>query len=233
MGDFIDSLDLMNVEDKETGETFESLKVKNTFNPVLQYFYQCFIHRGFNEDDKLPELDPLIAEYVRPNKDLFEKAELSINNAKTSFNLKENPIKKAVQKIYWRDMINKEKEKQQQEQEAGPQKQLSKEKEKDFDFEQDIVRVISVVNPIIDFQRMITEKHEDLVSNAIGQMTKMITRFINESFQGSLFDKAVDCLEELRKGCVTEDEAEAFNAYLRELKEKTSEGKNAIFWNKV
>jgi hypothetical protein len=41
---------------------------------------------------------------------------------------------------------------------------------------------------------MITDRKEDLVQLALGQMEKMIKRFIDHSMSGDLFDKALECL---------------------------------------
>ncbi len=53
---FIDALDL---EDPE--EECEELKPSSTFNPVLQYFYQCMQFRALNPEQALPELEENIA----------------------------------------------------------------------------------------------------------------------------------------------------------------------------
>jgi ATP-dependent DNA helicase 2 subunit 2 len=52
---FIRSLDLVSEEEGE------SLKPQTTFNPVLQYFYQCLEFRALNPDNPLPQLDENIA----------------------------------------------------------------------------------------------------------------------------------------------------------------------------
>ena len=106
-------------------------------------------------------------------------------------------------------------------------------KDKAFDIDKDIVRKISQANPIVDFRRMIHEKAEDLTDSAIEQMTKLIEKFIEESFQGNLYDKALDCLQELRKGCVEEDEPVLFNDFLQLCKDRYANSKHQKFWQKV
>ena len=65
---FIDSLDL-------TKEENERLDPKMTFNPTLQYFAQVVTHKISNEKEgDLPELNANIAEYVRPDREMFEEA---------------------------------------------------------------------------------------------------------------------------------------------------------------
>ena len=60
---------------------------------------------------------------------------------------------------------------------------------------------------------MIKDRKVDRVGEAISQMQKMIERFIINSLKGDLFDKALDCIKELRKACVEEDEAPSFNRF--------------------
>eukprot|EP00331_Platyophrya_macrostoma_P017586 CAMPEP_0176474710 /NCGR_PEP_ID=MMETSP0127-20121128/43185_1 /TAXON_ID=938130 /ORGANISM="Platyophrya macrostoma, Strain WH" /LENGTH=729 /DNA_ID=CAMNT_0017870191 /DNA_START=31 /DNA_END=2220 /DNA_ORIENTATION=+ len=235
MGDFIDSLDLMACEDDE-GETFEALKINETFNPVLQYFYQCLLYRAFNEDNQLPMLDPLIAGYVRPDKKVFDKAQLYVSNMIKSFPLVEKDITdNKTPKVYWRDIIQQETENVQNKmaEEVKVSERVG-DKDKPITFEEEErVRNIGTSNPISDFKKMLGDKSEDLASKAIEQMTEIIRKFITESFQGSLYEKALQCLIELRKACIDEDEAPAFNQFLSELKDKYSKGKFGPFWDKV
>jgi len=234
VGDFIDSLDLMKCEDEE-GEK-EGLRPSSTYNPTLHYYYQCLVHRVFNEDDKLPPLDPVIANYVRPDKKIFDKAKLNIENIEKVFTLKENPKKdKTKSKMFWGEMLAEAQKKMEEAEstEVSVTTEKAADKEKDFDIDKDIVRKISQANPIVDFRRMIHEKAEDLTNSAIEQMIKLIEKFIEESFQGNLYDKALDCLQELRKGCVEEDEAPAFNDFLELCKDRYANSKHQKFWQKV
>lgn len=49
---------------------------------------------------------------------------------------------------------------------------------------------------------MITEKSKDLTSQAINQMKELICKFVAKSVMGSWDEKALECLSELRKGCI-------------------------------
>ena len=60
----------------------------------------------------------------------------------------------------------------------------------------------------------------DLVDDAMLQMKGIIYRLVDESVQGSYYQKAIECLNEMRKGCISEDEAEVFNDFLYNIKEK-------------
>ena len=80
------------------------------------------------------------------------------------------------------------------------------------------VKEISSVNPIADFNAMINDRKVDRVGDAISQMQKIIERFITNSLKGDLFDKALECFNELRTACVREDEAENFNGFASRIK---------------
>jgi ATP-dependent DNA helicase 2 subunit 2 len=67
---FIDSLDLEHEEGEEEKE--EKLKPTETFNPVLQYFYDCLEHKALKSDNNLPPLDDTISDYLKPDRKLFE-----------------------------------------------------------------------------------------------------------------------------------------------------------------
>ena len=84
-------------------------KIKNCFNPVLQHYYQCISQRAIDEKTEVPEIDPVILEYLCPEKKMKCKEEL--DNFKKLFNLKEQDIKKEKGKVFWRKIIeNQQKE---------------------------------------------------------------------------------------------------------------------------
>lgn len=74
MSKFIDSLDLEKMD--EDGEAQEALKPSDTYNPVLQYFYNCLEHKALKMDvegeNNLPVMDDMIGDYLKPDKELFE-----------------------------------------------------------------------------------------------------------------------------------------------------------------
>jgi ATP-dependent DNA helicase 2 subunit 2 len=92
---------------------------------------------------------------------------------------------------------------------------------------------ISTTRPIEDFKEMINYKYEDLTVKAINQMKDMIVKFILESFKGSYYIKALDCLKTLREACVDEDEVDIFNDYMKELKHTFPKEKLLDFWKLI
>lgn len=64
-------------------------------------------------------------------------------------------------------------------------------------------------------------------------MKEIINRLIKESFQGSHYLKAIDCLKEMRKACIKEDEVKFFNEYITELKALVNNDTHLLFWNQL
>ena len=61
-------------------------------------------------------------------------------------------------------------------------------------------------------------------------MRDVIERYVRGSLNGDIYEKALDCLLELRKAAISEDEAPFFNKFMATLKEKFSQGTHAGFW---
>jgi len=83
---FIDSLDLV---DNDGEEKEEKLKPSLTFNSVNQHFYKCLEHRAFNRNTDLPELDDMIASYLKPEEELFENNK-AVDDLPKYFEIKES-----------------------------------------------------------------------------------------------------------------------------------------------
>lgn len=99
-----------------------------------------------------------------------------------------------------------------------------------YGFKDEMVKEIGTIDPVEDFRKMVTEKRADLVDSALTQMQRMIMRLVDESVRGNFFDKALECLREMRKACISEDEPDVFNKFLHHLKEKYNQ---TLFWAKV
>ena len=238
VGEFIDSLDLSKEEDNNT----EPLKPSTTFNPVIQYLSQCIMSRSVESTCSLPPLDPNIANYVRPDRTLFERAQVSSTRFASHFDVKEVSSKEGGKKrVYWRDIITREENKGEEEVKVDVKPQLEEEEEevqlteKPNYTEPDLITTISTVDPIADFNKMVKDRHTDRVIDAMGQISKIILRFVRDSFQGNMYDKAIDCLTVFRGKAVSEDEAAIFNDFMFEIKGSFGgrDSKHTLFWNAV
>ena len=61
-------------------------------------------------------------------------------------------------------------------------------------------------------------------------MTDMIYKLIRESFKGSYYIKAIDCIKAFRDAANDEDEIDLFNSFLNSLKEKFQKEQYMDFW---
>jgi len=184
----------------------------------------------------LPEIDPMFLTWIKPHVGLFEDASVEIENLEKEFKMVEDPRKtKPVGRKYWSDILMDLAQKMEaQRTKAARALALQNAsvdlKGKNRDFDQEILRKISTKQPIHDFRKMINERSEDLTNSAIEQMIKIIASFIEDLDQ---YEKAIDCLKELRSGCIKEDEALAFNDFIQLIKFRYMSGKYEKFWQKV
>lgn len=204
------------------------------------------------KSSEIPKLDPIINDYIHPETKLYKVFASEIKDFQSKFNLKELEQKKAAgEKVFWRQLIEQQKLKQEgastvdtAENRAdlnlelcSVEEEIEKHvKHKKFNFaddEEKVVRMISLSNPIDDFKSMINNKNVDLVDDAMKQLKKVIVRLVNESLNGSFHRKAVECLIEMRKGGIREDEVTVFNEFLKELRDKFRGGQQSGFWNEV
>lgn len=61
-------------------------------------------------------------------------------------------------------------------------------------------------------------------------MQAIIERYVRSSLNGDLYDKAFECLSQLRQAAVSEDEAPTFNTFLEKLKDMYSSGPHQGFF---
>ena len=219
MGHFIDSLDL-----EKDGE--EEIKPSETYNPMLQYFYKCLEHKALeqNEEKKneLPKIDEESIKYMIPNKKLFE------NNKYVSFLPKVFPIQEKdkvdekKKRVFWKDVISNEFEDRLTQQRIEEKLNAKKPESK---------KNISAITPIEDFREMIDNKNEDLAVRAMELMSDIIRKLIRESFKGSYYIKAIECIKAYRDAANDEDEVDLFNSFLNDLKDKFPKEQYMYFWN--
>eukprot|EP00736_Rhodelphis_marinus_P004569 Rmarinus@m.26134 len=90
---------------------------------------------------------------------------------------------------------------------------------------------IGRADPRKDFNDMIQNPKVDLVETAIREMMKEIKDMIFSSVGTTLYRKAIDCLSALKKGCISEEEVQWFNNYMRDIKASfANHPKKKDFW---
>ena len=218
MGHFIDSLDL-----EQDGE--EEIKPTETYNPMLQYFYKCLEHRALEPDEnkknELPNIDEESIKYMIPNKKLFENNKYVTFLPKVFPIVEKDKIEDKKKRVFWKDVITNEFEDRLTQQRIEEKLNAKKPESK---------KTISAITPIEDFREMIDNKNEDLVAKAMELMSDMIFKLIRESFKGSYYIKAIECIKAFRDAANDEDEIDLFNSFLNELKEKFPKEQYMDFW---
>lgn len=156
---------------------------------------------------------------------MFENAREEIDEFGKNFQLEmkddEELEQQEKKRVYWKDLIKREEERLEKMQEEAEAEKL---KFGDKDDEDGKVKDIGSVNPIADFLNIIKDRKVDRVNEGITLMQKMIEKFINASLKGDLFEKAIECVKELRNACVTEDEAPNFNRFAYRIRNQYNKG---------
>lgn len=78
---------------------------------------------------------------------------------------------------------------------------------------------------------MVADRKTDRVSPAMKQMKEVIERYVRSSLNGDLYEKAFECLQELRKAAIAEDEAPNFNSFMHKIKDNYSTGAHSAFFS--
>jgi len=92
------------------------------------------------------------------------------------------------------------------------------------------VASVGSINPVEDFKSMFKRRDMDLVDKAITEMKDVILKLVHESVKQSYYNKAIECLQTFREGCIKEEEAEQFNEFLLQLKKNFKDKKRHDFW---
>ncbi|CAD8123928.1 unnamed protein product [Paramecium sonneborni] len=234
----IDKMDLETIPN-QSGEPEELLKMKYVANPTRQYFQQVVMHKAITRTDVIPPISPLILEYLHPESRIYNYAQDAIKRVKNAFKFKVNEIKKPQdKKVFWKQLFDEQTTQQVQQQIEEEVVEINREEEEmvnmfakqKLGFKDDIIQEIGSVDPISDFKKMITEKRVDQVDSALQQMQKVIIGLVDQSVKGSFFPKALECLKEMRKACISEDEVPVFNKFLFVLKDKYNQ---QVFWAQI
>jgi ATP-dependent DNA helicase 2 subunit 2 len=142
---------------------------------------------------------------------------------------------KKRQRVYWRDIIQREEvktreEAKQIEEEERIARLKVEQKGDGFEFKDDEVKEITSVNPIADFKKMVSDRKVDRVSTAIQQLQALIEKFIKNSLKGDLYQKAIECIAQMRDTCIHEDEAQTYNEFMKRVKRVFSKGSYKDFF---
>ncbi|KAF2069356.1 hypothetical protein CYY_009327 [Polysphondylium violaceum] len=234
----IDSMDLMNAEHDEDGDPIPLLRPRYTYNPLLQHFYQCLHHRALHPNTAIPKLDAVISAYINPDEQILEKSKHSILEFSTQFPLTKTANYKPTSDLRyrWKDGMLVGEEITLDSYVTDDGSELKKRKVNDFsEFSLDklvsgFVDQVGTINPVQNFKDMLARRDIDLVDKAITLMKERILQLVNDSLKDQYYQKALDCVKELRLGCIKESEPDQFNTFIKELKSSFQSKKRDDFW---
>jgi len=93
-------------------------------------------------------------------------------------------------------------------------------------------RIIGMAAPLTDFKHNISQG--DVVTKAVEDLGWVVKEVVLRPFAQRRHAEMIECLNELREVCLQEDEIDAWNSILRELKNACMEDPgNPAFWNEV
>ncbi|KAG6902972.1 hypothetical protein C0995_008545 [Termitomyces sp. Mi166 len=93
-------------------------------------------------------------------------------------------------------------------------------------------RIIGSTYPLADFKKNIVQG--DVVTKAVEDLAAVITEIVMRPFSSRRHKELIECMQFLRETALLEDEIDAWNAFLVDLKDKcTSEPGNQEFWSEV
>ncbi|KAG6894323.1 hypothetical protein C0993_011801 [Termitomyces sp. T159_Od127] len=93
-------------------------------------------------------------------------------------------------------------------------------------------RIIGSTYPLADFKKNIAQG--DVVTKAVEDLAAVITEIVMRPFSSRRHKELIECMQFLRSTALLEDEIDAWNTFLVELKDKcTSEPGNQEFWSEV
>ncbi|KAG6841529.1 hypothetical protein C0991_009894 [Blastosporella zonata] len=93
-------------------------------------------------------------------------------------------------------------------------------------------RIIGSTYPLADFKKNVAQG--DVVTKAVEDFAAVITEIVMRPFSSRRNSELLECMQVLRETALLEDEIDAWNAFLVDLKDKcTSEPGNQEFWSEI
>lgn len=171
---------------------------------------------------------------LNPDENLFKKANDTFDRMDELFPLEVVQTKEKVQTRYWANSNVDELRLESYALDDSGKKQKSDEKNISIDsIIEGGTSDVGSIDPVKDFEKMISRRDVDLVDKAIEQMKDRILQLLNDSVKDQLYPKAFDCVKALRSGCVKEEEPAAFNTFLRLMRSMYEGKRHNSFWELI
>ena len=208
MDEFMKSMDLSNAFIDSSGDCCEAFEPKYVPNPHIHRLFQCTSYRAVsNNSYDLPQLDPIINDYLNPT--FPNRANLSdcLQKIRTLCPLTDVGIKK-VDKA---DIFKKDIETGV----APVNDTLFETMDIDETLSSEVLKVGSI-NPVSDFEEL--SKKPALFSLACDQIQECVISLVKESFGDQNYPKAISCIQSYRQVSVCQNKPEKLNAFLQSLR---------------
>ncbi|KAI8144114.1 SPOC like C-terminal domain-containing protein [Fennellomyces sp. T-0311] len=242
MSDFVKGMTISEAsEADEKGQA--TLDLDEMYNPSLWLSKKAIVARALNPAAPIPEMDPRLKRQLEPSAILVDQNKDAVNTLKRVLNVKKvdreakrNRYGGAKQDQVVPDNLPSVAQVLQSQQDAAVKQEEQPDSELRALLNYD-TREVSAINPVRDFTIMINNREEDLVSDAVEQMCRIITELVTTSFGDRNYELAIECLVLLRATAAKEDESEAFNRYLYQLRDTCEPNKpdsrRRDFWDIV
>eukprot|EP01130_Rhizamoeba_saxonica_P018803 TRINITY_DN9549_c0_g1_i1.p1 TRINITY_DN9549_c0_g1~~TRINITY_DN9549_c0_g1_i1.p1 ORF type:complete len:630 (-),score=163.23 TRINITY_DN9549_c0_g1_i1:19-1908(-) len=234
--DVINALDLTKVTNDE-GELEEPFKPKNIHNPSLQHLYQVLFHKALHPDSDIPPILPVIDESVSPDEELFRKNQQLLTNFKNVFELIPTEEKQPQKKFWSQELLDEDVNIDSYINASNKLPNTTVTSHTNKPNMEKIIKgntsTVGSINPANDFREMLARRDVDLVKKAISEVIVQTRRMIKESVYQSYYAKAIECIKELRYGCLIEDEIEDFNNFMFSIKLDMKGKTRNDFWEIV
>ncbi|KAG5538554.1 hypothetical protein RHGRI_019214 [Rhododendron griersonianum] len=192
----------------------EALQPDFTPNPVLERFYRHLELKSKHPDAPVPPLDDTLKKITQPDPEILSECKSVVDEFRRLFELKENPKLKKSAKRLLRDKpsgSDEEGEGSGNANDVGAVKYIENKSAGNID-------KIGDLTPVQDFEVMMSRRDSpEWVNKAIKDMKNKIFDMVENSCEGDTYQKALECLVSLRKGCILEQEPKQFNDFLRHL----------------
>lgn len=224
---FIAAMDLSTAARDADGDPLEDLKPSNVPNVHIHHIQEIIKYRALNPSLPLPPMNATLLKLLQPNESLVATAEAASSAFAAAFTLNKSAAaekRTAIRAWQVRDT------------DADAAESAAKRPATDISMRalaDGAVSQIGTTDPAGDFNKMISRRDQDLVSVAIEQLVRVIKSLVARSFGAQSYGRALDCIAALRAGCIVENEAAAFNAFLVDARQEFKGGARDDFWQKL
>ncbi|KAL1142313.1 hypothetical protein V6Z11_A11G089200 [Gossypium hirsutum] len=173
----------------------EALLPEFTPNPVLERFYRHLELKAKQPDAAVPPLDETLKKIIEPDPELVAENKSVFDALHRHFELKQNPkLKKSSRQWY-------------QEKQSGSNAHVSGGQAVNSIENQPPVKIekIGDLTPVQDFEAMMSQRdNPEWVEKAIKELREKILALLIHPDGEDKYQKAVECVAALRKGCIIE-----------------------------